>query len=351
MRRLLALLLLSLSPAGCVGPLKLLTDSRIAVDGPVAARVTAELPPTNNTGPVLEMPVDGRGDCPGGPKVALVDVDGLLLNLSMTGPYSAGENPVDLFRERLDAAAAPDICALVVRINSPGGAVAATDMMWQELQAWRARTHRPVIACLMDLATGGAYYLATASDRIVAHPMTITGGVGVVLNLYNLEDFMGGVNIVPQPIKAGKNIDTGTMTRPLTPESRRLLQEMADEFHDRFKEVVRQQRPQLSLAEGATLDGRVFTARQALRHGLIDEVGYLADAIALARKAAGQPDARVVMLHRGNDPARAPYATTPNVPLQATLLPFSLPGAERSRLPTFLYLWQPDPTLERLSGK
>jgi protease-4 len=281
-----------------------------------------------------------------------VDVDGLLLNLNLTGPYSAGENPVDLFQEKLDVAAAdPCVCALVVRINSPGGAVAATDMMWRELQAWRCKTRRPVVACLMDLATGGAYYLATASDAIVAHPLSITGGIGVVLNLYNLQDFMGGLNIVPQPIKSGKNIDIGTMNTSLSREAKRLLQAMADEFHARFQDVVRQQRPGVDPDGGTTFDGRVFTAQQALQRRLIDQVGYLEDALALARQKAGQPAAGVVLFHRPNDPARTPYATTPNIPLQATWLPFSLPGAERSRLPTFLYLWQPDPTLERLSGK
>jgi protease-4 len=338
--------------SGCSHPLQLVTDSRIAIDKPVPVRVTAELPPTNNTGPVIEMDVEGEANCVAGPKIAVVDVDGLLLNVNMTGPYSAGENPVDLFRERLDAAARdPDVCGLVVRINSPGGGVAATGMMWRELRDWRARSHRPVVACLMDLATGGAYYLATASDRIIAHPGTVTGGVGVVLNLFNLEDFMGGLNIVAQPIKSGKNIDTGTVLRPLTPEAQRLLQGMADEFHDHFKEVVRRQRPHLDASGDETLDGRVFTASQALRRGLIDQVGYLDDAIAAARQAAGRDEARVVLLHRCNDPARTPYAITPNVPAQAALFPFSLPGAERSRLPTFLYAWQPDPTLERLGGK
>jgi protease-4 len=162
---------------------------------------------------------------------------------------------------------------------------------------------------------------------------------------------MGGLNIVPQPIKSGKNIDVGSMATSLRPEAKRLLQVMADEFHGRFQDVVRRQRPGVDPADGTTFDGRVFTARQALERHLIDQVGYLEDALALARQQAGQPGAGVVLFHRPNDPARTPYATTPNMPLQATWPPFSMPGADRSRLPTFLYLWQPDPTLERLSGK
>jgi protease-4 len=281
-----------------------------------------------------------------------VDVDGLLLNFHLSGPYSAGENPVDVFREKLDAAAAdPDVCAVVVRVNSPGGGAAASDMMWRELSAFREKTHRPVVACLMDLGTSGAYYLATAADRIVAHPLTVTGGVGVVLNLYNLRDFMSTFNVVYQGIKAGPNADVGSMTNELSPEAKDLLQGIANEFYDRFKAVVRQRRPRVNLSGDAALDGRVLTARQALERGLIDRVGYLEDALAEARGLAGQAEARVVLFHRRSDPAWSPYATTPNMPLQASFLPYSLPGADRSRLPLFLYLWQPDPTLDRMSGK
>ncbi len=203
----------------------------------------------------------------------------------------------------------------------------------------------------MDLACGGAYYLATASDWIIAHPTTVTGGVGVVLNLYNFRDAMGTISLVDQSIKAGPNIDIGSALKPLPPEAERLLQEMADELHGRFRAVVRGRRPGAPPMEDTALDGRVFLASKALERGLVDCVGYLPDALAAAREMAGQPQAGTVLLHRTGDVARTPYATTPNVPIQANLLPFSMPGLERSKLPTFLYLWQPDPTLERLSGR
>jgi protease-4 len=340
-------LVLLLGCAGCLHPIR--TDSRIAVEKPVPVRLTAELEPKNNAGPLVEMPVAGCGRC--GPKVALVDVDGLLLNQNLTGPYSTGENPVDLFREKLDRAAAdPAVCAVVVRLNSPGGSVTATDVLWRELMAFRARTGRPVVACLLDFGCGGAYYLATAADHIIAHPTSITGGIGVVLNLYNLEDALGTFNIKTQFIKSGRNIDLGSQVTELSPQAQRLLQEMADELRDRFRDVVRQRRPRTG-ADASTFDGRVFTARQALARGLIDGIGYLEDALATARELAGQPQAGAVLYHRPNDPARTPYAITPNVPLQSALFPVSIPGVERSRLPTFLYLWQPDPTIERLSGR
>jgi len=348
MNRLAVFGVLMLGLAGCLRPIKVVTEDRLRFDNALAA----EIVPTSNAKPIVAMPVDGSGKSSGGPHVAIVDVDGLLLNTNLTGPYSSGDNPVDLLREKLDAAAAdPCNVALVVRINSPGGSVTATDIMWRELQRFREHTHRPVVACLMDVGTSGAYYLATASDLIIAHPTSITGGIGVVLNLFNLEDTMNVLNITTQSIKAGKRIDIGTVTAALAPEEKTLLQQIADEFHERFRSVVRQQRPKLDPVDSAIFDGRVFTASQALKYGLIDRIGYIDEALAAARELAGQPRANTVVLHRCGDTARTPFATTPNVPLQANLFPFSLPGLERNKLPAFLYMWSPDPTLERLSGK
>jgi protease-4 len=162
---------------------------------------------------------------------------------------------------------------------------------------------------------------------------------------------MNAFNIRMQSVKAGPKVDLGNITKALKPEDAALLKEMANEFYDRFREVVLQQRKQVDATLKTTFDGRVFTASQALKLGLIDRIGYLGEALDMARELACQPTATAVLFHRCNDVARTPYATTPNVPLQASLIPFSVPGADRYRLPTFLYLWQPDPTLLRLSGQ
>lgn len=339
---------------GCHHVFHIATDSVVRTEAPfdTRSRVITETPPVSDGGPVVEMPLGSSCDA-GAPKVAVVDVDGLLLNMDMTGLYSLGENPVGLFREKLDAIARdPGVCAVVVRLNSPGGGVTATDIMWRDLQAFRARTRRPVVACLMDVAAGGAYYLATASDVIVAHPTTITGGIGVILNRYNLSGALGYFSLQALPIKSGKHIDLGNEIFPEpAPERRQLLQTMADEFHQRFRQVVAQARPGIAAAENELSDGRVFTAQQALQHRLIDRIGYLDDAIAAARELAHVEQGRVVLYHRCNDRAHSAYAITPNVPLQNSVLPISVPGLDRSRLPTFLYLWQPDPTLEKLAGR
>ncbi len=344
---------LLLLAAGCCHPLQILGHQEVDLKPLVInGRFAVDMPPSANTCRVREMPIDpAPADC-NGPKVAVVDVDGLLVNNDLTGLFSLGENPVALFQEKLDAVAADShVVAVVLRVNSPGGSVTATDIMWNSLRAFRAKTHRPVVACLMDVGAGGAYYLATAADTIIAHPTSVTGGIGVILNLYNLRETMAQVNVLGQSVKSGRHIDMGSPTHPLTPEARALLQDMADEFHQRFRRIVQEARPGLDATDATLFDGRVFSASQALRRGLIDRLGYLPDAVALARQQAGVEQAQLVLFHRPNDPVHSPFAITPNTPLQGSLLPVSIPGLDRSRLPAFLYLWEPEATMERLAGR
>jgi protease-4 len=313
------------------------------------ARVTTEMPPVSNAAPLQPWAVPSCGCGPD--QIAIVDVDGVLLNMDMVGLGSMGENPVSLFRERLDRVAAnPCTRGLIVRINSPGGGVTACDIMWHDLQSFKARTHLPVVAVLMDVGAGGSYYLATAADQIVAHPTSVVGGIGVILNLYNLSDAMAQFNVVATPIRSGENIDLGSNAKPMSEEQMAILTSMANEFHNRFKQIVLQTRPQVDPDLATTFDGRIFTAQQAQQLALIDGIGYMDTAIGMVREVACAPSAQVVLYHRCNDPARTPYAITPNVPAQGNMFPVSLPGYDRSKLPTFLYLWQADPTIKKWGG-
>ncbi len=315
--------------------------------------VTGRIAPTEPQQTVAPSLLPNHQSDPKECLVAVVDVDGLFLDANSTGLGSMGENCVSLFRERLDAIAGnPRVRAVVLRIHSPGGSVTATDIMWHDLQDFRRRAKLPVVACLMDVATGGAYYLATGSDLIMAQPTGVTGAIGCILNVYNLQDLMAQFNIAGIPVKAGKNIDLGTPIKALDPEGRKLLQAMADEFHHRFRAVVVQSRPHVDPHLETTFDGRVFTALQARDLGLIDEIGYLDDAVARARSMAGiSPSAEIVFYHRQGDPALSPYSVTPNIPWQDKLIPVNVPGLNRARLPSFLYLWEMDPTVEAITGK
>jgi signal peptide peptidase SppA len=427
----------------------------------VRTRVIVEPQPVKDVAPIVEMPVSGKPNC--GPRVAIVDVDGILVNENETGLMSVGANPIDQFRAKLDyAARQPEITAVVVRINSPGGGVTACDIMHRDLQRFRESTGKPVVACLMDVATGGGYYLATASDLIVAHPTTVTGGLGIILNLYNLEDMLAQFNIVGVAVKSGKHIDAGSPIRTMSPESRKLLERMARDLHARFREsIIRGRGLPLSIempvsqadddAEGGAaqgeeqdpsgsddsdrdsdsesdsgmnsdaretltdrsdrqaatqgagdggdaedrpgrgdgqasatkeegrgnveqkdqdrggrgvqrrveavdiFDGRVMLAPEALRLGLLDSIGYLDDAIVQAAgqgvvgggDAGGRPVGNVaaVILHGKRDPVQSLYGITPNQGIEGKLLSLDVPGLSRQSLPTFLFMWQPDPSL------
>ena len=338
------------SGGGC-GQFPILTNNVVRVDGPVDTRATVDIPPVAQAGPVKPVEV-----VRGGPRVAVVDVDGLILNTPFVGPSSVGENPVALFREKLEAIEADaNVVAVVLRINSPGGGVGACTAMRNDLERFKSRRPVPVVACLLDHGSGGAYYLASAADQVVATPATITGGVGVILNLFNLRDLMAQYNVIPQPIRAGANVDIGTSARALTPEEKEILQSMADEYHHQLKSGILRTRPRVNQDAGKTFDGRIFTAAQAKARGLVDHVADLDDAIQLAANMAhrGQCPSRpgVVLYRRTNDPAHSIYAVTANIPLQgAGILP-NLPGLDRSKLPTFLSLWQPELTMEKLGGK
>lgn len=286
--------------------------------------------------------------------IAIVDVDGLLVDRNLTGFNSMGENPVALFREKIRLIENdPSISAVVLRINSPGGGVTASDVMAKELDRLRDKRNIPIVACLMTTSTGGGYYLASHADEILAHPTSIVGGIGVILNTYNMEDTLGQFNIVSIPIKAGEKIDAGSPERMMEKDERKILQDMANEFHERFIERVKKSRGSFldPMAETDLFDGRVLTGKQAAACGLVDRVGYLDDAInAAARMAAlGDGACDVVLLRRDNDRALTAMDVSPNTPM-TSLLSLKLPGLDRSSMPTFLYLWQPEPSIVTASG-
>jgi protease-4 len=347
MRRTVLFFALLVVCPGC----SMLEPIKVQMQGNLNANAYTYTPP-NNTAPRMRTVVVGDPCNYGDAKVGIIDVDGVLLNKNMTGLGSMGENPLALFREKLDAAAAdPSIRAIVLRINSPGGGVAACDAMRHDLEAFRARTGLPMVASLLDVGAGGAYYLALSADVIVAQPTSITGGMGVILNLYNLTEAMNLQNIAPTPIRAGENIDLGSPVKLWEEPEREILQRIANDFHSRYRRAVQAARPEHPpLPED--FDGRVFAAPEALERRLVDQIGYLDDAILLAKQSAGlPPDARVALFRRCNDRALTIYDVTPNISGQTGIFPLSLPGLDRALLPTFLYMWQPEPLLEKTGGR
>jgi len=198
--------------SGCQHPIPVMGHfqgaANVAAQADVRGEMSIKLPTAIDTGPMVASVIRPARGSDLAPRLAVIDVDGVLLNQNREGIYDSGENPVAAFREKLEAATGDSrVAAIVLRIHSPGGGVTACDIMAEELDRFKAATRRPVVACLMDVATSGAYYLALGADRIVAHPTSLTGGIGVVFNHVNLQDAMAQLNVSDDPIKAGTLID------------------------------------------------------------------------------------------------------------------------------------------------
>jgi protease IV len=284
--------------------------------------VTVKVNLFEEPGPLKEKVVSGYAR----DKILLLDVSGVIMEgprrpwFSLAGVVDPGR-----VKEELEKAAGDRrIKAVVLRINSPGGTVSASDLIHHEIAAFKKEHNLPVVACFMGLAASGGYYVAQAADAIVAHPTGITGSIGVVAMKLNVKGLMEKVGLDSDVVKSGEWKDFWSPFRPATPEEKRMMQEIIDDFYERFLTVVAQGRG-LSHAELKRLaDGRIYTARQAKDLGLVDRVGYLDDALDLAKAKAGIDEARVVLYHR-------PGSYRPTI---YSLAPELLAGG-----PQFLYLW------------
>jgi len=308
----------------------------------VSACISLELP-GGVPQPLVETTVFGES----GPKILMVQIDGVLSDDSDSSWYGLRrENPVARVREELDRARRDNqIAALLLRIDTPGGTVTASDLIYQEILRFKQERSLPVIAQLMGMATSGGYYVAMSADTIVAHPTTVTGSIGVIFAGVNLSGLMAKYGVADQTITSGPYKDTGTPLRPMRPDERAQIQSVIDDMYDRFVEVVRKGRPQLDAQAVSKLaDGRIYSAPQALANGLVDKMGDVEEAVAVARERAGIANARVVTYHRPREfrknlfTAQAPVEASPQV--EWPLPRFHLPQ------PAFLYLWAPSGLLE-----
>ena len=180
-----------------------------------------------------------------------------------------------------------EVKAIVLDINSPGGTVGAVQEIHSALLRVRREKKKPVVALLGDMAASGGYYLAAGCDKVVAHPGTLVGSIGVIFNTMNVEKLFEKIGVKTDPIKSGKHKDIGSATRPMTPEERQLLQALIDDAYGQFLRAVMEGR-NLPEAEARPLaDGRIFTGDQAKALRLVDEVGDSRDAIELAGKLGG----------------------------------------------------------------
>jgi protease-4 len=299
------------------------------------------LTPTNVSEPVEETVVTDAKSWLCCNKIAIIDVNGTIINARNSGLFGDGDNPVSLFKERLDAAADDKhVKAVVLRINSPGGAVTASDIMYKELLSFRERTGKPVVVCMMDVAASGAYYLSMAADYVFAHPTTVTGSIGVIMSLYDASGLAAKIGIASNPIKSGPIKDVGNPLREMTPEEREVLQGLVNDFYGQFVHVVSTGRHMSEDEVRRLADGRVYGGLEAKALHLVDEVGYMDDAIACAKSMAHICDATVVAYDRGCGYRGSVYAGLANIPSNINIH-LDVPGLTRGHGATFMYVWEP----------
>lgn len=211
----------------------------------------------------------------GGDKVAVIRIEGLILD--------SREAVEELRRHREN----PSVKAVVLRIDSPGGGVVPSQEIYAEVRKARADGKLKIIASMGNTAASGGYYIAAATDKIVANPGTLTGSIGVIMELANVKGLLEKVGVESVVIKSGRYKDLASPFRAMSEEDRLLLQGVLDDVHDQFIQAVADGRGLQIEQVRALADGRIFTGRQAQTVSLVDELGDLQDSIMLAARLVG----------------------------------------------------------------
>ncbi len=231
-----------------------------------------------NEGRLPEKYVSGNKNAPD--KVAILTISGTILG---------GEN--SFIKKQIDSISKDQqVKVVVLRIVSPGGTISGSDYYLEHLKRMKNERGIPVIVSMGSLATSGGYYVAMAGDILFAEHTTITGSIGVIAPMYNLSGLCQKIGISADPIVSGPMKGMGNITKPMSEEEKKIWQALIDDSFERFKQIVREGRPQFA-AKPEELDeiatGQVYTANQALDNGLIDKIGFLDDAIEAAMSTVG----------------------------------------------------------------
>jgi len=292
-----------------------------------------------------------------GKKILVLDVDGVITSGPQSSPglFSNGDSTVNEVAEKLAKAKEDSsIKAVVLRIDSPGGGVTASDVVYRLLKEYKAETNVPIYVSMLDMSTSGGYYIAMAGDRVYAHPTTVTGSIGVIAMFPQFQNLGNKIGMYAEIIKSGPNKDLTGGFINMTPEQRQILQTMIDQMYERFLAVVKEGRPNLATERIRELaDGRIYTAQQAVDNQLIDGIKYTDEVIEQARIDTGARRARVVLYRRTNRETTESYyaksgsvapsaenaGTTNNVSLlHIDASSIALPGVGQ---PVFQYMWTP----------
>ena len=298
---------------------------------------------TDASDPLNEYTLDGWGY----EKILLINAGGIIANTSDFDLMKAKPNMVQEIVSQLKMAEEdPRVKAVIIKVNSPGGSVTASDIIYQEITRFKARKKCPIVVCMMDLAVSGGYYISLPADKIYAHPTTVTGSVGAVFINPNVTGLMGKLGVEVDVSKSGKNKDMCSWFRRSSPEEKQIMDSLIKQMGDRFVSLTVKNRKLTPENAELAASARIFTAEDAKKAGLIDEVGYFEDALKCARGLAKIPDtSKLVVYRRTEYPNDNIYnvssgAVAPQEPKYSLVKLGILEDAAEIR-PGFYYMWLP----------
>ncbi len=289
--------------------------------------------------PLIESVLEGEAK----EKILVIHVDGLVSDRPDEGILGTKPSLVQEVVSRLNRAGKDEnIKAIVLQINSPGGTVTASDVLYHEIMKIKAERNMKIVASFMDMATSGGYYIALPADSILAHPTTVTGSVGVILLKPDVSGLMDKIGVRVDVYKSGEKKDMGSFFRSSSPEEERILQSMIEEMGGRFVGLLAKHRDLKGSALDEVASARLFLAKDAEKIGLVDRIGYIQDAVEEAKKLAGVPkDAKVVVYRRTEYPEDNYYNSMAVGPAgkNIELIDLGLKNSMNLLSPGFYYLW------------
>jgi protease IV len=291
------------------------------------------------TKPLVEQTLEGAGK----PKILLIDLDGIIsFKEEQAGLITRRPSKVAYFREAFRKAEEDsDIAGVIIKINSPGGTVSASDAIYHEIIRFRQKRNIPIYAYIMEVGASGGYYVACAADRIVASPTAITGSIGVVAMKLNIEGLLSKIGVSDETYKSGPKKDFWSPFRASTPDEKQMLQEIIDRLYARFVDVVHLNRQKfLTKRQIETLaDGRIMTADAAAAAQLIDQVAYLDDTIESLKKTLNLENAEVITYSRPRTFKSNIYSEMPSTPQVINLISINSEELALFSGIQYMYLW------------
>jgi protease-4 len=272
----------------------------------------------------------------------LIPVNGMISDSPKKGLITTSPSLVEQVVLQINKAQKDkQIKAVLFKVNSPGGTITASDLLYHEISAYKEKTGSKIVISMMDLATSGAYYMSLPADIIMAHPTTITGSVGVISLQPKVKGLMDKIGLGVDVQKVGKYKDMGSPFRDTSEEERKLLQKAMNDFGERFMGLVKKHRKLTPQAITEISTARVFLADEALQMGLIDKIGYISDAVKETKKIAKiSEDAKLIVYRRAEFPEDNYYniAGAASENLNVSVINIELPEILSAKA-GFYYLW------------